>query len=103
MEYYAKESAAFLASHNVIDYMKKCETRIGEEVSRSNNYLEERTKKPLLEVLNAALIEKHANEMYDQFLVLLEQIKLIIFNVCINYLLEYKNFGSIGQYFRIIY
>lgn len=73
MEYYAKESAAFLASHNVIDYMKKCETRIGEEVSRSNNYLEERTKKPLLEVLNAALIEKHANEMYDQFLVLLEQ------------------------------
>ena len=73
MEYYAKESAAFLASHNVIDYMKKCETRIGEEVSRSNNYLEERTKKPLLEVLNAALIEKHAIEMYDQFLVLLEQ------------------------------
>ena len=46
-----------MASHNVIDYMKKCETRIGEEVSRSNNYLEERTKKPLLEVLNAALIE----------------------------------------------
>ena len=73
MDYYSKESGAFLASHNVVDYMKKCETRLAEEVSRSNSYLEERTKKPLLEVLNAALIEKHANEMYNQFLVLLEQ------------------------------
>ena len=72
-EYYAQESSEFLSTHNVVDYMKKCETRLNEEVSRSNNYLEERTKKPLLEVLNASLIEKHANEMYDQFLVLLEQ------------------------------
>lgn len=73
LEYYSQESSEFLSTHNVVDYMKKCETRLSEEVSRSNNYLEERTKKPLLEVLNSSLIEKHASEMYDQFLVLLEQ------------------------------
>ncbi|EMG49848.1 CDC53 Cell division control protein 53 [Candida maltosa Xu316] len=72
-EYYSKESSEFLTTHNVVDYMKKCETRLSEEVSRSNNYLEERTKKPLLEALNSSLIEKHATEMYDQFLILLEQ------------------------------
>ncbi|CAI5758372.1 unnamed protein product [Candida verbasci] len=73
MDYYSRESSEFLLNHNVVDYMKKCETRLAEEISRSNNYLEEHTKKPLLDVLNGALIEKHANEMYDQFLQLLEQ------------------------------
>lgn len=89
-EYYAQESSEFLSTHNVVDYMKKCETRLNEEVSRSNNYLEERTKKPLLEVLNASLIEKHANEMYDQFLVLLNRIRSNTSNVCTNYLLEFQ-------------
>ncbi|CCE81377.1 Piso0_001277 [Millerozyma farinosa CBS 7064] len=71
-EYYGRESARFLSQHNVVDYMKKCETRLSEEVSRSNNYLEDHTKKPLLETLNDVLIKDHAQAMYDQFLSLLE-------------------------------
>lgn len=72
-EYYRKESAQFLQHHNVVDYMRKCETRLAEEISRSNNYLEDHTKKPLLDTLNQALIEDHATEMYNEFLGLLEQ------------------------------
>lgn len=71
--YYSKESQNYLSQHNVVDYMKKCETRLGEEISRSNNYLEEHTKKLLLETLHNALIKDHAQEMYSQFLRLLEQ------------------------------
>ncbi|EGW31269.1 SCF ubiquitin ligase [Spathaspora passalidarum NRRL Y-27907] len=72
-EYYSRESSKFLAEHNVVDYMKKCEARLSQEISRSNNYLEEHTKNPLLDTLNNALIKNHAQEMYDQFLILLEQ------------------------------
>ncbi|CUM64371.1 uncharacterized protein PRCAT00001973001 [Priceomyces carsonii] len=73
LEYYGKESSKFLSQNNVVDYMKKCETRLTEEVSRSNNYLEDHTKKFLLETLNKSLIQDHAQEMYNQFLALLEQ------------------------------
>lgn len=72
-EYYTKESSNFLAQHNIVDYMKKCETRLAEEISRSNNYLEDHTKKLLLDTLNTALIKNHSKEMYSQFLRLLEQ------------------------------
>lgn len=72
-EYYRRESENFLSLHNVVDYMMKCESRLSEEISRSNNYLEERSKRHLLEVLHVVLIRDHANEMYDQFLKLLEQ------------------------------
>ncbi|KAK6455811.1 ubiquitin ligase of SCF [Scheffersomyces xylosifermentans] len=72
-EYYSRESAQYLQDHNVVDYMKKCESRLAEEISRSNNYLEEHTKKHLLDVLHVVLIEEHAPEMYAQFLTLLEQ------------------------------
>lgn len=72
-EYYRKESKNFLSQHNVVDYMIKCENRLAEEISRSNNYLEERSKRPLLDTLHTVLIKDHAQEMYDQFLKLLEQ------------------------------
>lgn len=75
-EYYKKESQQFLQQHNVVDYMKKCELRLGEEVSRSNNYLEDHTKKFLLETLNKVLIEDHAQIMYGQFLELLQQYQI---------------------------
>jgi cullin 1 len=71
--YYCHESQKFLQEHSVVDYMKKCETRLNEEISRCNNYLEDHSKKALVETLNKALIEDHAQEMYDQFLTLLEQ------------------------------
>lgn len=71
--YYRRESEAFLSDHNVVDYMLKCESRLAEEILRSNNYLEERSKKPLLDTLHGVLIRDHAQDMYDQFLRLLEQ------------------------------
>lgn len=73
VEYYRRESADFLLQHNVVDYMRKCETRLAEEVLRSNNYIEDHTKKLLLDTLHGVLIRDHAQEMYDQFLLLLEQ------------------------------
>lgn len=72
-EYYSKESTEFLATHNLVDYMKKCGVRLSEEVSRSNSYLEDHTKKYLLDTLNTVLIKNHAEAMYNQFLVLLER------------------------------
>lgn len=72
-EYYRKESENFLSQHSVVDYMIKCENRLAEEIARSNNYLEERSKKYLLTTMHNVLIKDHAQEMYDQFLKLLEQ------------------------------
>lgn len=72
-EYYRKESDLFLSQHSVVDYMIKCENRLAEEISRSNNYLEERSKRYLLDTLHNVLIKDHAQEMYDRFLKLLEQ------------------------------
>ncbi|KAI5953220.1 CDC53 [Candida jiufengensis] len=73
MAYYLKESSEYLANHNVVDYMKKCETRIAEEISRSNTFLEDHSKKAFINILNKSMIENHAYEMYDQFLILLQQ------------------------------
>lgn len=75
-QYYRNESVRYLADHSVVDYMKKCESRLTEEISRSNNYLDDHTKRYLLDTLNNVLIEDHAQTMYDQFLLLLEQQQL---------------------------
>lgn len=72
-DYYMRESQNFLSQYTVVDYLRKCETRFAEEISRSNNYLEDHTKKLLVDVLNEALIEDHAAEMYSQFIPLLER------------------------------
>lgn len=72
-EYYKKESNNFLSQHSVVDYMIKCENRLTEEISRSNNYLEERSKRYLLDTMHNVLIKDHARDMYDQFLYLLEK------------------------------
>ncbi|GEQ72304.1 hypothetical protein JCM33374_g5991 [Metschnikowia sp. JCM 33374] len=73
IEYYRKESENFLSQNSVVDYMIKCENRLAEEISRSNNYLEERSKRVLLETMHSVLIKNHAQEMYDQFIKLLER------------------------------
>ncbi|KAM9928933.1 hypothetical protein OXX80_009849 [Metschnikowia pulcherrima] len=73
IEYYRSESAQFLSHNSVVDYMVKCESRLAEEISRSNNYLEDRSKRALLETLHTVLIKDHANEMYEQFVKLLER------------------------------
>ncbi|EEQ37876.1 hypothetical protein CLUG_01999 [Clavispora lusitaniae ATCC 42720] len=72
-EYYRRESDNFLALHSVVDYMVRCESRLAEEISRSSNYLEERSRRHLLDTLHNVLIRDHAQDMYDQFLRLLEQ------------------------------
>ncbi|WPK23048.1 hypothetical protein PUMCH_000272 [Australozyma saopauloensis] len=72
-EYYRKESQSFLSQHGVKDYMIKCEKRLPEEIIRANNYLEERSRKLLHITLRKVLIEDHAQEMYDQYLKLLEE------------------------------
>lgn len=72
-DYYVRESQNFLSQYSVVDYLRKCETRFAEEISRSNNYLEDHTKKLLVEVLNEALIQDHAEELYAQFIPLLER------------------------------
>lgn len=72
-EYYRNESRQFLLQHLVVDYMIKCENRLAEEILRSNSYLEDRSKRYLLDTLHNVLIKDHAPEMYNRFLRLLEQ------------------------------
>lgn len=72
-EFYANESTEFLGSHNVVDYLSKCEVRLVEETQRAALYLHEHTKRPLTECLDKALILDHAEEMYTEFDRLLEE------------------------------
>lgn len=71
-EYFARDLAAFLAQHLVVDYMEKSERRLSEEVSRLNQYLEERTRRSLLETLHNVLIKTYCQQMYGEFVTLLE-------------------------------
>lgn len=71
--YYQNESIKYLQSHSIVDFMKKCESRLTEEISRTTHYLEDHSRKALIDTLNKALIEDHAQEMYNKFLDLLEQ------------------------------
>lgn len=78
--FYQKESTEYLETHNVIDYMKKAEFRINQEKSFANHYLDERSKFPLLEVVYKALIEDHANLMYEEFDKLLSKFEIADIN-----------------------
>lgn len=95
-EYYRKESLHFLSQHGVKDYMIKCENRFPEEINRSNNYLEERSRKLLRSTLRKVLIEDHAPEMYDQFLRLLEE------NETEHILRMYRLFGEVHQSLEVM-
>lgn len=75
-DFYEKESLAFLESNNLVDYMRKAETRLSEERSRANLYLDDHTRKPLNDTLNKVLIENHAETMVAQFTYLLDQNQL---------------------------
>ncbi|ODV58944.1 cullin CDC53 [Ascoidea rubescens DSM 1968] len=65
-KFYDNESNDYLKHHNVIDYMKKAESRINEEISRLF-YLDDHTKPLLIETLDKSLIKKHAEELYIEF------------------------------------
>lgn len=95
-EYYRKESQHFLSQHGVKDYMLKCENRFPEEINRSNNYLEERSRKLLRTTLRKVLIEDHAPEMYDQFLKLLEE------NETEHILRMFRLFGDVNESLEVM-
>lgn len=71
--FYAQESSEYLASHNVVDYMRKAEQRLNEEESRETLFLDEQSKKPLTDTLNDVLIVAHSQLMSDEFKILLDQ------------------------------
>ncbi|ANZ74420.1 BA75_01222T0 [Komagataella pastoris] len=73
LKFYIEESDEFLETNGVVEYMKKVDTRLAEENSRANIILIEHTKRPLADVLNNALIERHVEVMYEEFNNLLDQ------------------------------
>lgn len=95
-EYYRKESQHFLSQHGVKDYMIKCQVRLPEEINRSNNYLEDRSRKLLRNTLRKVLIEDHAQEMYDQFL------KLLAENEIDHILRMYRLFSELHESLEIM-
>ncbi|GMM35618.1 cullin [Saccharomycopsis crataegensis] len=73
IEFYNTESNEYLKTHNLIDYMKRAEHRIADETSFATNFLDERSRRPLLETVCKSLIENHAPVMYEEFERLLQQ------------------------------
>lgn len=70
--YYEKESQQFLAENSVVDYMKKAERRLDEERDRVPLYLLPEIMQPLMKCCEAALIEKHAITLRNEFQLLLD-------------------------------
>eukprot|EP00727_Mastigamoeba_balamuthi_P002477 m51a1_g12226 putative cullin a (1124) ;mRNA; r:60316-65932 len=71
--YYARESASFIASNSVSDYMRRVETRLAEEVRRCKAYLHPSTEQEVVQRLEQVLIEKHLDAMWSEFLVMLQE------------------------------
>ncbi|XP_055348786.1 cullin-1-like isoform X2 [Paramacrobiotus metropolitanus] len=62
--YYVWESATFLQTNSVCDYVMKVHRRLQEEIERTAKYLHESTSQPLTKVLEEALIIHH-NHIFD--------------------------------------
>lgn len=74
--YYNSESSQFIAVNSVADYMKKVETRLGEEVRRVQQYLHPSTETELINKCEKVLIEKHVETIWNEFQHLLEDDKI---------------------------
>jgi hypothetical protein len=62
-EYYARESAAYIASNGVSSYMKKAKERLEEEANRAKKYLDPSSFDKLKRECDTVLIEKHKEVM----------------------------------------
>jgi cullin 1 len=65
--YYQVESANFLQTQSVVDYMIRAETRLNEESSRVDLFLHPTTKKPLLQRCEEVLIKAHKEALEAEF------------------------------------
>lgn len=70
--FYARESSAFLASNSLIDYMRKTEHRLGEEVKRVGSYLHKSTECRLIQTCENVLIQQHLSLFHQEFQSLLD-------------------------------
>jgi len=74
--YYSLESTQFLAGNSVIDYMKKVEQRIQEEMKRVEQYFQSNTLEPLMRIIDATLITKHQEIIFGEFESLLQEYRI---------------------------
>eukprot|EP00026_Physarum_polycephalum_P002622 Phypoly_transcript_02629.p1 GENE.Phypoly_transcript_02629~~Phypoly_transcript_02629.p1 ORF type:complete len:773 (+),score=104.10 Phypoly_transcript_02629:123-2441(+) len=74
--YYNAESTEFISLNSVADFMKKVETRLGEEVRRVQQYLHPSTEPDLINKCEKVLIEKHVETIWNEFQHLLEDDKI---------------------------
>jgi len=65
--YYRQESANFLATQSVVDYMIRAENRLAEESARVDLFLHPSTQKPLLQRCEDELIKAHKEALEGEF------------------------------------
>jgi|SRR5271156_1990124 len=65
--YYQHESANFLATQSVVDYMIRAEQRLNEENDRVDLFLHPSTRTPLLERCETVLIKAHKEALEGEF------------------------------------
>ncbi|TNY17266.1 Cullin-domain-containing protein [Rhodotorula diobovata] len=71
--FYSSESEQYLAANSVTEYMKKAESRLGEEENRVDLYLHASTRKGLVSKCEEVLVKNHAELMQEEFQRLLDQ------------------------------
>lgn len=71
-EYYNRESAEFLETKGVVEYLKKATTRLKEESDRVGMYLRPESEEALKKHCIQVLVADHAEEIQSQFLTLLK-------------------------------
>lgn len=71
-EFYARESCAFLAENSLIDYMRKTEHRLSEELKRVGLYLHKSTELRLIQRCEDVLIKQHLTLFHQEFQTMLD-------------------------------
>jgi len=66
-EYYSTESDTFIRNNSVSAYMQKAEARILQEEQLAQTYLHPSTKQDLVNACDETLIERHNQQLQDEF------------------------------------